>query len=430
MSWLIKNCRLLHENKSVSKNICIDDGKIAEISASKKKADKTIDAQNNFVIPGLIDSHVHFREPGFSHKEDWLSGSRAAAAGGITTVLDMPNTNPATTTLRNLVQKRKIAAKSIVNYGFHFGASKTNLDELIKVEDVASIKVFMGSSTGDLLVDDIDLMEKIFSTAKQIITVHAEDEGIIGKNTQKFRKVAKPSHLWVRPNKCAEIALRNAINLTRKCRNRLYVCHVSTANEMGLIVQNKRRTKLYAEVTPHHLFLNNITAEKLGNFGKTNPPIRREKDRVALWQALKYNLIDTIATDHAPHLSYEKEKSYWESPSGVPGVETMLPLLLNEVNKGNITLKKVVDLASKNPAKIFRIKNKGEIRKGFDADLTIVDMKKEGIVRDEQLHTKCKWSPFTGMKLKGWPVTTIVNGNIVFDKGEIYNVKAEEIEYL
>ncbi|MBI4150207.1 dihydroorotase [Candidatus Woesearchaeota archaeon] len=415
-SLLIKNCRLIYKGSNVVRHIYIENGKIAAITKELRNADKILNANGNYVIPGLIDSHVHFRDPGMEHKEDFLTGSKAAAAGGVTTVLDMPNTKPPCITVKALERKRQIAAKkSVVNYGFHFGATLDNLNELEEVDNIASVKVYMGSSTGDLLVDDDGALFEIFSKAK-ICTLHAESEPLIKHFTEKYHdyKVADV-HCDIRTNMVAAEAVSRALTLAKYTGVKLYFAHTSTKDELDLLAGRRA----FVEVTPHHLFLSEKDMSRLDNFGKMNPPLRSKKDMEALWNGIKVGAVHTIATDHAPHTIAEKQKDYWNAPSGVPGVETMLPLLLNEVNNGNLSLTKVVELTSINPAKIFGIKNKGFIKEGFDADLTIIDLNMVKRVNNDELFTKCKWSPFHGWKLQGWPVTTIVNGNVVFHDGEV-----------
>ncbi len=396
MSLLIKKCKLLQNNKIVIKNILIENGKINKISNKNFKSNKIINAKNNFVIPGLIDSHVHFREPGLTHKEDFLTGSRAAAAGGITTVLDMPNTKPPTLTVRLLAEKRELAKKSVVNYGFHFGSSIDNLDEIKKAKNTASVKVFMNASTGNMLITDDKILKDVFSNSK-INTLHAEKEMV-----------------------------NKAIGINRLINNKIHFLHISSKSEIEYL-QKIKNNNITVEVTPHHLFLNKNIIRELGGFAEMKPSLKLRADQAALWNALNNNMIDTIATDHAPHTKEEKLSE--NKPYGVPGCETMLPLLLDAVNKNRLTLKKAVELTSRNPAKIFGIKNKGILAEGYDADLTIIDMKKQKIVKDEDLFTKCGWSPFNGFKLKGWLITTIVNGNVVFDDGNINDIKANEVEF-
>ncbi len=397
MSLLIKNGKIYKNGALVRKNIFIKEDKITKITNQELKADKTIDAKNKIIIPGLIDSHVHFREPGQTQKEDFLTGSMAAAAGGITTVLDMPNNQPPTTNLQRLDEKKRLAKKSIVNYGFHFGSTDDNIAEIQKVKDIASVKVYMESTTGNLMIDNEHSLKNIF-TSNKTIAVHAENEHIL-----------------------------HAIELIQDSNNDLYFCHISSQEELHYTKKEKIKNKIYVEVCPHHLFLTAKNVNELGSFAEMKPHLKTKEDQKALWEGIHNGKIDTIATDHAPHTKEEKLTPNY--PYGVPGCETMLPLLLNAVNEKRLTLKKLVQLCCENPSKIFKIKNKGFIKEGFDADLTIIDLDLEKEVKNNELFTKCKWSPFDSWKLKGWPVTAIVNGNIVFDNGKINNIVAKEVSY-
>lgn len=399
MSLLIKNCRMLIKDKVYSKNILVKNGKIAKITNKELKADSIIDAKNNFIFPGLIDCHVHFREPGLTHKEDFLTGSMAAAKGGVTTVLDMPNTMPSTTTLQALDEKRDFAKKSIVNYGFNFGATLENLNDIRKAKNIAAVKLYMDETTGGMKLEDFESIREIFK-ASRLTIIHAEDINI---------KTA------------IDIFIKN------KIKNRLHIAHVSSEQELIYCKNNQIRNQVSVEVTPHHLFMNEQDLQNLGAFAEMKPRLKTEKDQKALWDGIKEGTVDIIATDHAPHLKEEKEKANY--PFGVPGVETMLPLLLDAFNNNKIDLKTIIKLCCENPAKIFKIKNKGMIKEGFDADIVIVDLDRKQAVRNEDLLTKCKWSPFEGKILKGWPITTIVNGNVVYDNGEIFDVKGKEVRY-
>lgn len=417
MLLLIKNCRMLVNGKVFQKNILIKNEKIAKITNKELKADKVIDANSNFVLPGLIDVHVHFREPGLTHKEDFLTGSMAAAKGGVTTVLDMPNTIPPTITAEALEEKRKLAAKSIVNYGFHFGATKDNINEIKKAKNIAAVKLYLDYTTGDLKVDDLESIKDVFKTAK-LTVIHAENDNL--KNAVDIFETLKTRSVFG-PKKSKRFFREN------KIKNRLHVAHVSSEKELKYAKSNKIKSKVTVEVTPHHLFMNEKDLQTLGAFAEMKPRLKTENDQKALWDGIKSGAIDIISTDHAPHLKEEKEKSNY--PFGVPGLETMLPLLLDAFNKNLIDLQTIIKLCCENPAKIFRIKNKGFVKEGYDADLVIVDMNKRQAVRAEDLMTKCKWSPYEGKILKGWPATTIVNGNIVYDNGRIFNIKAREVKY-
>ncbi len=437
-SLLIKNCRILKGDTLVSSHIFMSDGKIKSIGKIVK-ANKVIDAEQNIVIPGLIDPHVHFRQPGNENKEDFYTGSRAAAKGGVTTIFDMPNTNPPTTTIQALDQKRELAKRHcIVNYGFHFGVSLDNIQGIVKAP-TRSLKIYMCSSTGNTPTPDLKTLKAIFIAAKKsrkISLVHAEDDACLKKYYERYKaecdkhpELEKPElHTLIRKNECAAQAVKAALKLQAEIGNKLYFCHTSTKEEMALLRAAKRHSrKIFCEVTPHHLFLDVRAYRKYGNFVKVNPPLRYAEDKEALWKGIADGTVDTIGTDHAPHLPEEKEQSYWKAPSGIPGLETMLPLLLDAVNAGKLSLRKLVALTSENPARIFGIKSKGKIKPGYDADLVIIDMDMKE--RLEQIESKSKWSPFHDLQLQGWPIVTIINGNIVYYRGQLYNNKGKEVQF-
>ena len=393
-SMLLKNCKLVGKEKL--QNILITDGKIKEVTDEILTAEKSIDIGGKYALPGIIDPHVHFRDFEQSHKEDFLTGSMAAAAGGITTVLDMPNTQPVTDSMEILKKRRESAKKSIVNYGFHFAATAENADMLDRVKGAASVKLFMNMSTGKLMINDPEVLQKIYSKAK-LLSVHAE-----GKQIEE------------------------AVGFHANTKNKVYFCHVSAKTELDFLRKNKKG--LYIEVTPHHLFLTDEDAKRLGSYGEMKPCLKTKEDVEALWQGIEKGVVDTIGTDHAPHTKEEKDAQ--DAPSGVTGCETMLALLLDAVNKGRLKIEQIVQLCCENPAKIFRLKNKGKIEEGYDADLTVVDMNLEREVKNEELMTKVKWSPFNGWKLKGWPVMTIVNGRIAFENEKANeNAKGKEVKY-
>ena len=397
-SLLIKNCKAYINGRLENKNILIINGKISKITNKLPKAKKTLNAKGNIVIPGAIDCHVHFREPGMTNKADFLTESRAAAKGGITTVLDMPNTIPPTTTIKDLEEKRKSARKSVVNYGFHFGSTLENLQEIRKAKGIASVKVYMDYTTGDLKIDDYNVVEKIMKMSK-VTSFHAESEHA-----------------------------RDIINIIKKKRikNKAYFCHISSEKELNYIKDAKLKN-VFVEVTPHHLFMTDKHIQELGAFAEMKPRLKSFKDQKTLWNGVKKGMIDTIATDHAPHTKEEKREANY--PFGVPGVETMLPLLLDAFNNKRMDLKDIVRLCCENPARIFGIIRKGAIKEGFDADLTIVDIKKRQLINANELLTKCGWSPFEGRMLRGWPVTTIINGSLVYHKNVVYYKKGEEVEF-
>jgi dihydroorotase len=419
MDFVLENALVFIGGKLLPKSVLVKQGKIAAIEQTAH-APKRIDCKGKILLPGLIDAHVHFRVPGAEHKEDWKTGSSAAVAGGVTTVIDMPNNNPSCTTREVLEQKNNIAqADSKCNFTFHFGASNDNMQELQAVEGIASFKVFLGASTGNLLVTDENILRKIFSIAKQrgiIVTVHAEDEEIIKENTV----IAKENgwnharyHSKIRTCEAEAKAIEKALHLQAEIGNRLHVLHVSSAQGLELIKEAKEtREGITCETAPHYLFLNEEATEKLGNFAKMNPSLKGKEDVKTLWKGIRQGVIDLIATDHAPHTIEEKEKSYWEAPSGIPGIETMLPLLLDAVNKEKIELKKVVELCCINPAKLYGFESRGEIKVGKDADLALINLQKKQAIKNGRLKTKCNWSPFSTWELQGCVERVFVSGKL------------------
>lgn len=428
--FILRNGKIVTPTGIIDGDIGITDGKIAQVGKISESAATEKDCAGLFILPGLIDMHVHFRDPGFPKKEDFASGSAAAAAGGITTVIDMPNTNPPTLTCEALEEKRKIAAsKSLVNFGFFFGLTYDNFDEIKRAQNIAGIKVYMGSSTGDLLVANMNVVEKLFQLGKFVI-VHAEDENIIRDNTEKYKDSEDPSvHSLIRSPAAAYEAVKSVLHLAKKYEARVHITHVSTADEIEEL-RKFQGPLVSCDVTPHHLYLTQNAYAERGNFVKTNPPLRGNKDRQALWKGLRDGIIPVIASDHAPHTKEEKEQSYSNAPAGAPGVETELALLLDSVNHGEISLHDIAKFTSENPARLLGIKGKGKIEAGLDADLVLVDMNREMVIGDRPFFTKCGWSPFSGWKLKGWPVMTVVGGQVVFENGQINpNAKGAEAKF-
>ena len=432
-SLLIKNGSIVSSSGISKSDIFILNDKITKISSSLDvDADKIIDANNKYLFPGIIDPQVHFRDPGLTHKEDLKTGSMSAAAGGVTTFFEMPNTNPSTTTLDKLAEKNKIAStKSIVNYSFFLGATLNNLNEIKKLESNCGLKIFMGSSTGDLLVDDEEVLDKIFNCCNKIIAVHAEDEKILNEADKLVSKDSFANHPDARPVEAALTATIKAVNLALKYNKRLHILHLSTAEEVEFIRKHKSSGLITAETTPQHLLLHapNIYND-IGSLGQMNPPIREKYHQKELWAGLKDGTIDCIATDHAPHTLEEKSLPYGEAPSGMPGVQTSLTLMLNEVSRDRIHLEDIAKWMSENSAILYNIKNKGFLKVGYDADITIVDMNKEMAILNENMYSKCGWTAFHNKTTKGWPITTIVNGNIIYNNGElILDVFGKEVEF-
>lgn len=390
MQFLLKNAEVFHSGSFSKTDVLIENGKIKKIG-NNLNAEKTVDLEGKHLIPGVIDAHVHFRYPGWEHKETWHNGSKAAAKGGVTTVLDMPNTNPPTTTCVLLEEKRKyVSTHSLVNYGFHFGATSDNFDEIRNASNIPAVKIFMSKSTGTLLVTDSGVIKKIFNVLKE-------------------KRIPAILHA---PG--AETA--RAVSIANEVGNKAHLTHMSTKEEIEIAKRAKEANpNITFDTAVHYLFLNDKDVERLGNFGKVMPPIGSQADTDALWREINEGTIDCIITDHAPHTIEEKEKSFEEAPPGLPGVETMVPLLLDAVNKGKVKFEKLVPLITENSARIFGLQGKGKIQEGFDADLTVIDMEMQREINNENVISKCGWSPYAGMKLKGWPVQTYVLGNLVYN---------------
>ncbi len=378
--------------------------------------EEVIEASGRLVLPGLIDSHVHFREPGGTHKEDFFTGTLAALAGGVTTILDMPNTQPPTDSRERLAEKAALAAsKAIVDYGFYLGATESNVEEAAAASDaVAALKLYMGSSTGSLLVTEFAPLYRHFSTfpLHKPIVVHAEDE----QSLRYFAALHPRDHNQARPALSAQIAVSRALAIAEKTGRALHIAHTTTARELELIREAKQKgVHVTCEVTPLHLFLSEEDQHRLGNFGKVNPPLRSASDRAALWTYL--DTIDTIATDHAPHTRAEKNQPYEQAPSGMPGVQTMLPLLLTAASEGKVTLNGIVKRCVAHPARIFGLKTKGALEIGKDADIVLVNPDVEYELTDEQMLSKCGWTPFAGRKIRGRIEQVFLRGSPAYDRG-------------
>jgi len=381
---------------------------------------KVIDATGLTLLPGAIDPQVHFREPGLEHKEDLFTASCACAKGGVTSFLEMPNTRPLTTTQQTLDDKlQRAAQKCLVNYGFFIGATAEDLPDLLTAHPTPGIKIFMGSMHGQLLVDQETALESIFAKGERLIAVHAEDQARIKQRRQEFAGIHDPAiHSQIQDNQAALLATQLALGLSKKYQRRLHILHMSTAEEADLLRQDKP-SWVTAEVTPQHLLLNTSAYAKIGTLAQMNPPLRSPHDNEVLWQALLDGVIDFIATDHAPHTLEEKAQEYPNSPSGMPGVETSLPVMLTQAMQGRCSVAQVSHWMSTAVAKAYGIPKKGAIASGYDADLVLVDLNTYRPVLREELLTKCGWSPFEGWNLTGWPVITIVDGQIVYNKGEL-----------
>jgi dihydroorotase len=430
---LIKNAQIINRGRKFNGDILLNNEIIEKIYerplAGNTDEVTVIDASGKILIPGVIDVHVHFREPGLTHKADIATESRAAVAGGVTSFMDMPNTRPQTTTQNLLEEKYRIAEKcSLANYSFYIGATDINLKELLNTSPhkVCGIKIFMGSSTGDMLVSNINALKDIYSQAPLVIAVHCEDEEIIKNNSLKFRKkYGEDMHVKYHP------AIRNteacykssslAVELAVKYNTRLHLLHISTEKELELLdgVTESADKKITSEVSVHHLWFSDRDYEKLGTRIKCNPAIKSQSDKEALFEAMLEDRIDIIATDHAPHTIYEKDNSYFKAPSGLPMIQHSLAAMLEFYHQGRITLEKIVEKMCHIPADIFRIEKRGYIREGYWADLVLLDLDHEWQVKPENIFYKCKWSPFENFSFHSVVSHTFVNGNLVYKDGRI-----------
>ena len=421
-SLIIKNGSCYIDGKLIKTDIGLSDNKIKKIGKIELNSSKVYDATDKVVLPGIIDTQVHFREPGSTDAEDLESGSRAAVLGGVTSLFEMPNTNPPTS---NLVEfdKKLVAAKNRMhsNYAFYFGATPDNTDQLAKLKDVegcCGVKLFAGSSTGNLLVDKEADIEKVISSSDRIVSIHSEDEDIIKLRKKFIKKGDVHSHPEWRNVECAMSSTRRVVKIAERYNKKIHVLHITTKEEVDFLAMHKKNVTF--ETTPQHLTLFAPDCyEKLGSYAQMNPPLRTKEHYDRLWVAIKNNVVDVLGSDHAPHLKENKDKEYPNSPSGMPGVQTIFPVMLNHVNDGKLTLQQLINLMCENPCKIFGIKNKGFIKEGYDADLTIADMNKEVIIKNEMIASKCGWTPFNNYKVKGFPVGTIVNGNLVMSDGKV-----------
>lgn len=422
-SLLIRHAEIILPNgESMIGDVLTQGRQIVQLGQEITNAAPTheIDARGLTLLPGVIDPQVHFREPGLEHKEDLFTASCACAKGGVTSFLEMPNTRPLTISQSALDDKlQRAASKCLVNYGFFIGATGDNLPDLLSASPTPGIKVFMGSMHGQLLVSQEEVLEAIFAQGNRLIAVHAEDQARINQRKQEFAGIEDLAiHSQIQDNQAALLATQLALKLSKKYQRRLHILHMSTAEEAELLRHDKP-SWVTAEVTPQHLLLNTSAYATIGSLAQMNPPLRSPHDNEVLWQALRDGIIDFIATDHAPHTLAEKAQTYPNTPSGMPGVETSLPLMLTAAMTGKCTVAQVVQWMSKAVAVAYGIPNKGEISPGYDADLVLVDLKNYREVKREEVLSKCGWSPFEGWNLTGWPVTTIVGGEIVYDHGQV-----------
>ena len=439
---LIQNATIVNENKIFKGDILIENEIITKISSKIKptKNIEVINAEGKYLIPGFIDDQVHFREPGLTHKANIATESRAAIAGGITTFIEMPNTVPQATTQDLLEEKFEIAAvDSYANYSFMFGGTNDNLEELLKTDPkkVAGIKLFLGSSTGNMLVDNEEILEKIFSSTKMIISVHCEDEETIRKNTAIYKEkygddIPLKYHPLIRSEEACYLSSSKAIKLAKKTGARLHIFHLSTEKETHLFRNDipLEEKQITSEVCIHHLWFSDTDYEEKGTHIKWNPAVKTEKDRLGLWKALLDGRIDVLATDHAPHTLDEKNNNYLNAPSGGPLVQHAIIALLEKVKEGVIPIEKAVEKMSHNPAKLFQIEKRGFIKEGYFADIVLIDMNKPQTVSKDNILYKCGWSPFEGTTFSSTITHTFVNGNLIYNNG-IFNdeIKGKRITF-
>ncbi|GAB3247482.1 dihydroorotase [Larkinella harenae] len=427
-SILIRNARLVNEGRVRETDVFCKDGFIEQISSGlNQPADTVIDANGNYLLPGVIDDQVHFREPGLTHKATIQSEARAAVAGGVTSFMEMPNTVPNVLTQELLAQKYEIAARtSLANHSFFMGGSNDNLDEVLKTDPTAvcGIKIFMGSSTGNMLVDNVKVLEDVFRESPMLIATHCEDEATIRANSAHYRELYGDSataaiHPLVRNEEACLKSSSLAVELARKYNTRLHILHISTADELPLFdnTVSLKEKRITAEVCVHHLWFDADDYERLGNLIKCNPAIKAPHHKPQLWQALLDNRLDIIATDHAPHTWDEKQQAYWQAPSGLPLVQHPLLLMLEAVNQGKLPIEKVVEKMCHAPADCFQIDRRGYVREGYWADLVLVEPGQQTTVAKENIHYQCGWSPLEGTVFNHTVTHTIVSGHLAYANG-------------
>ncbi len=428
----LKNGLVMINDELLRTNVYIQEGKIVLISDKSFESEKILDCTGLHVLPGVIDSQVHFREPGLEGKETLESGMLSAAAGGVTGIFEMPNTNPLTITPETIADKLSRAARGAwTDYAFYLGGTQrtsSNLSEWENLLGVCGIKIFMGASTGDLMTATDEEVEAVVSNGSRVIAVHAEDQMIMMENMKTIlgnsNDVAKHCE-WRSPESCLS-ATKRVVNLAKKHNRRVHILHITTQEEMTFLAKNKDTASV--ELLANHLTLHAPDCyDMLGTLAQQNPPIREKKHQDALWRALNDGVVDIIASDHAPHTLDEKAMEYPGSPSGTPGVQTLVPIMLNHVNNNKLSLQKLVQLWSYGPERIHKIKDKGRIAVGYDADFTIVDMKKDNIIQNSDQKSKSGWTPYDGMKVKGWPIHTIIRGNCVMREDEILDSPIGEV---
>tara|TARA_B100001996_G_scaffold342004_1_gene296391 strand:- start:417 stop:1721 length:1305 start_codon:yes stop_codon:yes gene_type:complete len=423
LDLIIKNGLCYIDKDLKDQNIGIKEGKIVKIGKISSEAKEIFDARSLIVLPGCIDTQTHFREPGSTDTEDLHSGSRAAIVGGITSVFEMPNTKPPTSNKIEFKKKLDLAKNRMYcNYAFYFGATPDNALDLANLKDLegcCGIKLFAGSSTGNLLVQHETDIEKVFQNSSKVVSVHSEDQEILNMRKKLIKEGDVHTHPLWRNEECAISSTRRIVRIAERYKKKAHILHVTTKQEIDFLSQHKGNITF--EITPQHLTIFAPDCyDKLGTYAQMNPPIRDKSHYDRLWYGVKNNFNDTIGSDHAPHLKKNKEKIYPNSPSGMPGVQTLMPVMLNHVNDGKLSLEQLINSVCENPVKIFGIKNKGFIKEGFDADFTVVDMNKKIVIKNENIESKCGWSPFDGFEFKGTPVSTIIGGQTKMKNGKIF----------
>ena len=420
-------------------DIGIKDGLIREIGnlsdcSTDCCADSVIDCKGLHILPGVIDSQVHFREPGLENKENLESGMKAAAAGGVTCVFEMPNTNPLTITPEAIADKLKRASRvAWTDYAFYLGGTgrtSSNLGEWENLEGTCGIKIFVGASTGDLITPSDEEIEAVISNGRRVIAVHAEDQYMMDKNKKEILGDSTDVSMhciWRSPESCLSATTR-VVELAKKHKRRVHILHITTSEEMDYLKKNKEYASV--EVLANHLSLHAPECyERLGTLAQQNPPIREKHHQDALWRAINDGTVDILASDHAPHTLDEKAQIYPSSPSGTPGVQTLVPVMLNHVNEKKLSLERLVDLWSHGPHRIHKIHNKGQLKIGYDGDVTLVDLKKEMTITNAQQKSKTGWTPFDGLKVKGWPVMTMIRGNVVMREDELFEPIGQPVQF-
>ena len=428
---LIKNAMIINENSKFVSDLLIKEGKIEKIDSniSVESNHEVVDAEGLLLLPGCIDDQVHFREPGLTHKANIFTESRAAVAGGITSFMEMPNTVPSAVTIEELEKKYAIAQNtSLANYSFYLGTTNSNIEEIKRINplEICGVKIFMGSSTGDMLVDDPQALEDVFHYSPTIITTHCEDDPMIKQNFQKYfeeygETLPAKFHPLIRNEEACYKSSSFAVSLAKKYNSRLHILHISTEKELELFTNQipLKYKRITAEACIHHLWFSDEDYDRLGNFIKWNPAVKKASDRDAIMKAVNDNVIDVIATDHAPHTFEEKSQMYSKAPSGGPLVQYALLAMLEKVKEGKISIEKVVEKMCHAPAELFQVSKRGFVREGYFADLVLVNPSRSNMVSKEQILSKCKWSPFEGYTFSNSIDSTFVNGELVYSNGQI-----------